>query len=174
MRLADALKIHNAKHGLYVAPELRKNFTITVRVMTEYTIPIKAPDKDTAREIAGGLVQAGLAGEGKHERIFSIKQGPSDREIERQRQRLFSRGIEDRVFGFSRDMLSRQIQPPGSSSSGSYRIDLNTGERGQITQQDIDTLLGAVMRDGGIEIEASSGDSFDELFNDIFGEQPGQ
>ena len=171
MRLADALKIHNAKYGLYVAPELRKNFTVTVRVMTEYTIPVKAPDRDTAREVAGGLVQAGLAGEGKHERIFSINQGPNDREIERQRQRLFSRGIEDRVFGFSRDMLDRQIQPRGSHS---YRVDLNTGERSQITQQDIDTLLNAVIQDGGIEIEASSGESFDELLGGLLGEQPGQ
>lgn len=174
MRLADALRIHNAKHGLYVAPELRRNFTVTVRVMTEYTIPVKAPDKNTAREVAGGLVQAGLAGEGRHERIFSIKQGPSDREIERQRQRLFSRGIEDRVFGFSRDMLDRQIQPRGSSSNHDYRIDLNTGERSQITQQDIDILLNTFMRDGGVEVEASSGESFDELFGDILGEQPGR
>jgi endonuclease YncB( thermonuclease family) len=103
VRLADALRVNNAINGMYVRPELRDEYTVTVRVLREYEISLKAPDSNTAKDIASALVQAGLAGKGIVRREVNSTKGRSQREIERARRSLFSRDS-DRLSSFSRSI----------------------------------------------------------------------
>lgn len=153
MRLADALKIHNAINGLYVDPLFRKDFTVNVRVVKEYEVKIKAPDRDTAIHVAGGLVQAGLAGDYNFRREFNVKEDPKNKEIER-RQRLFSRGINE-INDFSRDMIERQLHPrlTPQRNIDSLTVDFNEiTEHNVISQEEVEALLNAARECGGITV----------------------
>lgn len=165
MRLADALKIHNAINGLYVDPLFRKNFTVNVRVVKEYEVKIKAPDRDTAIHVAGGLVQAGLAGDYNFRREFNVKEDPKNKEIER-RQRLFSRGINE-INDFSRGITERQLHPrlTPQRNIDSLTVDFNEiTEHNVISQEEIEALLNAAR---GAGMTVSGDDESEEQDNNL-------